>query len=375
MPNASGDGQKMKASAIANRFSFIVLAILFAAANAFAKGGQCEPQPVEDACSENAKNDPKIKPMVDQLKGMQGSTASLGKSASQCDNQRGVQEKVRDIANAQAALCKSKIDECKQKCDEEIQQARQQQPPDKGREQQAQNKKQRCQSFESRIPQLQQAAGEAGQNAGTNQQCNEQQQQQPQQQPQQEQPKQDEKKEAAKPLNCNDPTMAKDPKCPQIGGTDGGLKTGSGDDGSGGRSNASSLSPSGLGSDPTGTSFSEGTSTAPSSSGGSGGSGGFAGFGSGSSSPNAKVKEQLPPIGKPVAAATEGGGGGGGGGRGGGGPGQMPPDPQLIERHKRKGLGGMTVKAVDGITGPMGDSLFEKISKQYKRQASGMISD
>lgn len=73
-----------------------------------------------------------------------------------------------------------------------------------------------------------------------------------------------------------------------------------------------------------------------------------------------------------------GGGGGGGGGlaRNNGGAGK---DGGFLDKfnlkrflpgskYKTRGIAGMSVKSVDGITGPMGPSLFEKATRQYQEQ-------
>ena len=73
-----------------------------------------------------------------------------------------------------------------------------------------------------------------------------------------------------------------------------------------------------------------------------------------------------------------GGGGGGGGlarnnGAGSGGLGGFMDKFNLKKflpgsKYKTRGIAGMSVKAVDGITGPMGPSIWEKATRQYQEQ-------
>lgn len=76
-----------------------------------------------------------------------------------------------------------------------------------------------------------------------------------------------------------------------------------------------------------------------------------------------------------------GGGGGGGGSRGsgyggGGGSGFNMKNFLPNKRdYKNRGLAGMTVKSTDGITGPMGPSLWEKVTNQYQIQKSKLIPE
>jgi hypothetical protein len=71
------------------------------------------------------------------------------------------------------------------------------------------------------------------------------------------------------------------------------------------------------------------------------------------------------------------GGGGGGGGSSGGGRGDAALDFASMMKKKAaaKEVGGMSVKAVDGITGPLGASILKKVSKQYLLQRHNMIHD
>lgn len=118
--------------------------------------------------------------------------------------------------------------------------------------------------------------------------------------------------------------------------------------------------------------FSPGGGSAP----GGGGLGGFGGDDGGMGAP-----------GDPRSAITGtsggtgsglGGGGGGGGGlarnnRGAGGGGGLMDKFNLKRflpgsKYKARGLAGMSVKSVDGITGPMGPSIWEKATRQYQEQ-------
>ena len=78
-------------------------------------------------------------------------------------------------------------------------------------------------------------------------------------------------------------------------------------------------------------------------------------------------------------AATSGGGGGNKGSGGGGGTGGGAAfDPRLFmpkDKYANRGLAGMTVQSVDGLTGPMGPSIWEKVSNQYQTQKSNLLLD
>lgn len=79
--------------------------------------------------------------------------------------------------------------------------------------------------------------------------------------------------------------------------------------------------------------------------------------------------------------AGGGGGGGSGGGYGGGGGGNAGADKidlsQWLPKGKYKALniGGMSIKPYDGITGPMGPSIWEKVSNQYQQQKPRLIPE
>jgi hypothetical protein len=42
---------------------------------------------------------------------------------------------------------------------------------------------------------------------------------------------------------------------------------------------------------------------------------------------------------------------------------------------KTRGIAGMSIPSSDGVTGPMGPTLWEKVSNQYKRQQTNLIQD
>lgn len=71
------------------------------------------------------------------------------------------------------------------------------------------------------------------------------------------------------------------------------------------------------------------------------------------------------------------GGGGGGGGKGGGGEGEGERFDlsKFLPKAKTRGLAGMSITSQDGITGPMGPSIWEKVSNQYQLQRQNMIQD
>jgi hypothetical protein len=92
---------------------------------------------------------------------------------------------------------------------------------------------------------------------------------------------------------------------------------------------------------------------------------------------------------KNAITGLAGGGGGGVGGRGGGSSssGVRGALSGLMDKfnlkkflpnnkdYKSRGLAGMSVPAKDGITGPMGPSLFEKVSSQYQKQKPALLQD
>jgi len=77
-------------------------------------------------------------------------------------------------------------------------------------------------------------------------------------------------------------------------------------------------------------------------------------------------------------AATSGGGGGGkGGGSGdgaGGGYGGFNLN-KFLPKDAKRGLAGMSIEAKDGVTGPMGPSIWEKVSNQYQNQKNSLYQD
>lgn len=129
--------------------------------------------------------------------------------------------------------------------------------------------------------------------------------------------------------------------------------------------------------------------------GGGGASGGGAGGGSGGGAPLGAEGDGLAASGidKNVITGTSGGSGGigalgatggGGGGYGGGGSkgsgsgggGGYDPSkwaPKSIYRNR--GLAGMSVPATDGVTGPAGPSIWEKVHTRYEVKKSTLIQD
>lgn len=81
------------------------------------------------------------------------------------------------------------------------------------------------------------------------------------------------------------------------------------------------------------------------------------------------------------AAGAGGGAGGGGGGsaRGGGGrgvgSGGLFDLSKFLPKSKTRGVAGMSISAKDGITGPMGPSIWEKVTNQYQLQKPNMFQD
>lgn len=328
--------------------------------------------------------------LADDFKSAGSSTGNIGNNqANQCENQQKVQDLSRQLSQLKGKACENMINKCAETCEKEAKdndsKADQYQSTNPGLAQQHREKARKKREVKSRceknMDNVAKAAEQAGQNAdraGTNSQCNQQSSQQPEQ-PQQQQ--QDEKPSPTPaptptpPLNCLLPSNASNPACPQAGKIDSdsnkiGMFSGGGSEAAAGGSAAGGLPGAGS----SAASYTEGSSQAAlGSSDGSGGGGG-GDFGSLGSSASASTSQDEAEEKAARSGDGFGVGGGGGGGRGGGGPGNMPPDPHIVSM-KRKGLAGMTVKAVDGITGPMGDSLFEKVSQQYKRQMSNLLHE
>jgi hypothetical protein len=122
-----------------------------------------------------------------------------------------------------------------------------------------------------------------------------------------------------------------------------------------------------------------------------GGSGGGAGSGGGGLNPDGSSGDPASGINKDVITGqsgsaggglSAGGGGGGGGGlsRGGGGSGSGGSGFNLSKylpknMFKNRGLAGMTVPAQDGVTGPLGPSIWEKVHTRYEDKKSTLILD
>ncbi|RZI59870.1 MAG: hypothetical protein EOP14_03485 [Pseudomonas sp.] len=115
--------------------------------------------------------------------------------------------------------------------------------------------------------------------------------------------------------------------------------------------------------------------------GGGGALGGGDGEGGGGSGLDKNVITGTSGSGGGVAGLSAGSGGGGGGGsRGagsGGGAGSGFDFKKYLPKSlfKNRGLAGMTVPSTDGITGPMGPSIWEKVSNRYQVKKSTLIQD
>lgn len=79
----------------------------------------------------------------------------------------------------------------------------------------------------------------------------------------------------------------------------------------------------------------------------------------------------------PLTAGGGGGGGSKGGGSGGGGGGSDFDLKKYLPKSlfKGRGLAGMTVPSTDGVTGPMGPSLWEKVTNRYQVKKPTLIQD
>lgn len=386
---------------VARTIALVCLGVALALSGELRAADECEPlEPKTDS----ACNDPndtttgdesgQMSRLAEEFKAAGRSTGSIGNNqANQCQNQQRVQDLSRQLSQLKGQACQNMITKCSETCEKEAQdndaKAQQYQSTNPGLAQQYREKarkkrevKARCEANEGNVARAMEQAAQNADRANTNSQCN---QQSAQQQPQQQQPQDNQPSSSptpaptpTPPLNCNDPSNARNPQCPRLGQPDDSNRLGlfGGGDASGGLNASGS---SGY-RDPSSSLVEGGSPTSSATSGyasGGGGDSGSMGFGGGfdygSSSGDTDKPEAagVASVNKNVMGAD----GGGGGGRGGGGPGNMPPDPQLIERINQKKLGGMTVQAVDGITGPMGASLFEKVSQQYKRQMSNFLPE
>ena len=116
---------------------------------------------------------------------------------------------------------------------------------------------------------------------------------------------------------------------------------------------------------------------------GGGGGGGLnpeGGDGTGASGINKDVITGQSGAGSGGLSAAGGGGGGGsmgraGGGSGGGGSGFNLSKYLPKNMFKNRGLAGMTVPAQDGVTGPLGPSIWEKVHTRYEDKKSTLILD
>lgn len=129
---------------------------------------------------------------------------------------------------------------------------------------------------------------------------------------------------------------------------------------------------------------------------GQGGGGGGAGFGNSGGSPGMGAEGSgdgtgASGIDKNVITGASGSSGGGlsaagGGGSGGGGPGRSGSGSgggggfnlsKFLPKNKfaNRGLAGMTVPAQDGVTGPLGPTIWEKVHTRYEDKKSSLIQD
>ena len=124
-------------------------------------------------------------------------------------------------------------------------------------------------------------------------------------------------------------------------------------------------------------SASSGAAAASGGGGSSGGSGG--GIAGGEAAAALKISQKKEAEQKALLAKLSGGDGGGGGGGNYGShydsDGSLSPFKLPSSLGKKAGLAGMTLKPIDGITGPTDASLFEKVSKQYQRQKPKLFTD
>jgi hypothetical protein len=121
--------------------------------------------------------------------------------------------------------------------------------------------------------------------------------------------------------------------------------------------------------------------------GGFGSGGGGAGNGEGGAAASGVDKNVISGVSGGGGGGAFGGGGGGGYGAGAGGGGKGGMLSGLMDKFnlskflpkkkdfKQRGIAGMSVAPADGITGPMGPSLFEKVTSQYQRQKGNLLQD
>ena len=181
-------------------------------------------------------------------------------------------------------------------------------------------------------------------------------------------------------ITCICRANPKDPMCNKSGNGQpfggGGTQAGGGA-GAGTPASASSTADNGTPIDPSGAPGKSEHGVA----GGDGGGGGGLGNGGGGGGPVATGQTSgggASGSGMGIAATSGGGGGNKGSGGGGGTGGGAAFDPRLFmpkDKYANRGLAGMTVQSVDGLTGPMGPSIWEKVSNQYQTQKSNLLLD
>lgn len=303
-----------------------------------------------------------------------GETAETGSSA-QCKAQQSAAQTNSSNLSAQATKCSEKIKTCEQSCQQLITQGRQSQPPNQALIQQGTQGKQACSALKEKQAQLaQQASREAGR-AGTSGQCKEgsgTQMAMPNL-PQIPTPTMPTLPQMPTPGDpCADASMKKSlpqcatngvPEAAKIVMQDGGRSPSA----TTAKDNSAPILQPGIGGAPSNGVASNGNS------GSSGGSG--IPLGSGTSAVPVDAKNDKVSTAAKGSGSSDGGGGGGGGG-GFGGRGFAPSEADLQDFQKKlaqKSVSGMTIKPVDGITGPLGESIFEKVTKQYRLQTRIMV--
>jgi hypothetical protein len=329
--------------------------------------------------------DPSAQSLNDEIGTLNSSTGGIGNNqANQCQNQKARSEKSSQLANkkanacsqfaaACASSCKEAADEHKRKADLTQDAGTKAQENKKSKE--FQGKADTCKNTDApRAAEAQKQADSDAANAGTNNKCQEQSSTKPDDKKPEDKKSDDPsatQQALSAPIDCSASSNAGVGGCPGVGKTSG-LSLSSSGGGTSGKASPASTADLGLGTK----AIDGGSSNSPSATGSSGGGsgGGSGGFGSsGGSAATAKAaQDKADP--KLNAGGSGASGGGGGGGSGGGGRGRGDNDPDMPNfLAKNKGIAGMSLKAVDGITGPSGKSLFEKVSTQYQLQLGNLL--
>lgn len=331
--------------------------------------------------------------LSDSVQSQGSQTGSIGnQSAFQCMNQKKIAQDKSKLLKSLSQSCDQAIMEATALC-QKAQQHHQQQAqmyqakkmfPQAQKEQQdamkAQAEAARAQALQAVKGKLDQGASAEDGNAATNGSCQQQSANQPGGMPQP--PEQQKESPSPSPspsaspspgLDCSNPGMAGSSYMCAKNGEPGKVEMGttsaanSPSASSDFTNTAGNPSPSLPGGQPA-------AGSAAGAGGAGGGSGGFGGGGSGGGSgPRIDAKKAVQT--GSTSSGMDGGGGGGGGGGGRGfsdSSGSFDPD-EYGKKKRSKGVSGMSMQAVDGITGPMGESIFEKISRQYQVQKTNMI--